>query len=92
MYYPFGYPRRRRREGCEGEKEKKGRRGTHGRMVRGSHGLLQVSLENIMFYPCSPCGQPPREGKGAKGKRKGKGEGECMGVWRGAAMDSLKYH
>ena len=33
-----------------------------------------------------------RERKGEKRKRKKKGGGESMGVWRGAAMDSLKYH
>jgi DNA-directed RNA polymerase subunit RPC12/RpoP len=44
----------------------------HGRMVRGGHGLLQVSLWPTMSYPCTTCGQPPRERKGAKRKRKGK--------------------
>jgi hypothetical protein len=64
----------------------------HGCMAGDGHGLLQVSLGPTMSYPCTPCGQPPREGKGVKGKRKKKGGGEGMGVWRGAAMDSLKYH
>ena len=76
----------KRREECEEEEEKKGRRGKHRRMVRGGHGLLQVLLGPTMSYLCTTCGQPPREGKGAKGKRKGK-EGESKGVCRGAAMD-----
>jgi hypothetical protein len=82
----------KRKEGCKGEEEKEGRRGRHGRMARGGHGLLQVLLGPTMSYPCTPCGQPPREGKGAKGKRKEKGGGEGMGVWQGVAMDYFKYH
>jgi hypothetical protein len=52
---------------------------------------FKVTLGPTMSYPCTTCGQPPREGKVAKGKRKGRRGGESMGVWRGAAMDSLKY-
>ena len=48
-------------------------------MVRGGHGLLQVSLGPTMSNPCTTCGQTIREGKGAKGKRKGKGGGEGKG-------------
>jgi hypothetical protein len=81
----------KRREGCKGEEEGEGRRGKHGRIVRGGHALLQVSLGPTMSYPCTTCVQPTREGKGAKGKRKGKGGGEGMGVWQGLAMDYFKY-
>jgi hypothetical protein len=81
----------KRREGCKGEEEREGRRGRHEPMARGGHGLLQVSLLPTMCYPCTTCGQPPREGKGAKWKMKGKGGGEGMGIWQGVAMDYFKY-
>jgi hypothetical protein len=79
------------REGCKGEKEKKVGRGRHGHMARGGQGLFKVSLGPTMFYPCTPCWKPPKEGKGAKGKRKGKGGGEGMSVWQVVAMDYFKY-
>jgi hypothetical protein len=81
----------KRREGCKGEKERKGRRGWHGHMARGGKGLFKVSLGPTMSCPCTPCWQPPREGKGAKGKRKEKGGGKGMGLWQGVAMDYFKY-
>jgi hypothetical protein len=49
-------------EGCEGEEERKGRRGRHGHMVSGGHGLLKVSLGSAMPYPSTPYGQPPLKG------------------------------
>jgi hypothetical protein len=104
MKYASGEWRREMpRKRCkEGEEERKGRRGMHGCMARGGHGLLQVSLGPTMPYPSTPCRRPPlwiphdvslrgrREGKGEKRKRKKKAGGERMGIWQGVAMDYFK--
>jgi hypothetical protein len=45
-----------------------------------------------MKYASGEWGRKSKERGVKKGKRKGKGGGECMGVWQGTAMDYLKYH
>jgi hypothetical protein len=45
-----------------------------------------------MSYPCTPCGQPPREGKGAKGKRKRREEGKARVVAQKASGLRPSYY
>jgi hypothetical protein len=46
-------------EGEKGKRKGKERRGKHGRMTRGGHGLFKVSLGPTMPYLSTPFGQPP---------------------------------
>jgi hypothetical protein len=76
-YYPYGYSMMYASEEEEKGRVRRGRGkkregGKHGCMARGGHRLLQVSLGPTMSYPCTTWGKPTREGKGAKGKKKGK--------------------
>jgi hypothetical protein len=43
-------------------------------------------------YPMMYTSEEEEKGRVRRGKRKGKGGGESMRVWREAAMDSLKFH